>query len=182
MTKSHSILIVDDEPDVLFSLTGLLRRDFTVYTATSGSEALQIMEEHPVHVIMTDQRMPSMTGSELMQKVRNTHPEAVRIIFTGYADTRAVVDAINQGELYRYITKPWDPDDLLDMLKEAAERYDVIDAQVELMHRLSSYFDDAETVANAVDNAKCDDGTLQRFKEQTTQLRQSLQRAKVGDE
>ncbi|WP_339945237.1 response regulator [Novipirellula sp.] len=182
MAKSHSILIVDDEPDVLFSLTGLLRRDFTVHTATSGTEALQIMEEHPVHVIMTDQRMPSMTGSELMQKVRNAHPEAIRIIFTGYADTRAVVDAINQGELYRYITKPWDPDDLLEMLKEAALRHDAIDAQAELMHCLSDYFDDADSVAGAVDDAKLDDDTLDRFKSQTTNLRQSLQRAKVDDE
>ncbi|EMI22914.1 response regulator receiver modulated GAF sensor protein [Rhodopirellula maiorica SM1] len=182
MTKSHSILIVDDEPDVLFSLTGLLRRDFTVHTATSGSEALQIMAEHPVHVIMTDQRMPSMTGSELMQKVRNEHPEAVRIIFTGYADTRAVVDAINQGELYRYITKPWDPDDLLEMLKEAAQRHDVIDAREELMQRLGSYLDDAESVTDAVDDSQLVHETLERFKSQTASLRQTLERARGDDE
>ncbi|WP_442511128.1 response regulator [Novipirellula sp. SH528] len=182
MAKSHSILIVDDEPDVLFSLTGLLRRDFNVHTATSGAEALQIMREHPVHVIMTDQRMPSMTGSELMQKVRNAHPEAIRIIFTGYADTRAVVDAINQGELYRYITKPWDPDDLLEMLKEAAQRYDAIDAQAELIQSLSGYLDDADHVVSTLDESKLSDDTVERFKAQTESMRETLKRAKTDDE
>lgn len=120
----HPILIVDDEPDVLFSLKGLLRHEFELHTAESGDAALEILNEHDVHVIVTDQRMPGMTGVELMEKARVQFPAAVRIIFTGYADIKAVVDAINTGGLYRYVTKPWDPDDLIKTLHDAAERYE----------------------------------------------------------
>jgi DNA-binding NtrC family response regulator len=73
---------------------------------------------------MTDQRMPGMTGVELMGRVRSEHPEAIRIVFTGYADIKAVIEAINNGGLFRYITKPWDPDDLIETLHEAAAEYD----------------------------------------------------------
>jgi response regulator RpfG family c-di-GMP phosphodiesterase len=120
----HSLLLVDDEPEILYSLKGLLRREFNLFTAESGKEALQILQEHPIHVVMTDQRMPEMTGVELMGRVRNEHPDAIRIVFTGYADIKAVIEAINNGGLFRYITKPWDPDDLVATLREAAAEYD----------------------------------------------------------
>lgn len=120
----HPILIVDDEPDVLFSLTGLLRREFELHTAESGEAALSILREHDIHVIMTDQRMPGMTGVELIGRARAEFPSAVRMIFTGYADVKAVVDALNSGGLFRYITKPWDPDDLIAALHEATQQYD----------------------------------------------------------
>lgn len=175
-TKKHAILIVDDEPDVLFSLTGLLRRDFQVHTAASGSEALEIMKEHPVDVIMTDQRMPVMTGVELMQRVRSEHPEAIRIVFTGYADTRAVVDAINTGELYRYITKPWDPDDLVEVLRHAAEKHDAIVAESELLRNLDSYLDDALRLATAADTSTFGSEFLREFQSRTEQFRGYLER------
>src|SRR5947199_2664373 len=122
----HPILLVDDEPEILFSLRGLLRKEFELYTAESGAEALAILRQHPVHVIMTDQRMPQMTGVELLRRARGDCPEAVRMIFTGYADIKAVIDAINQGQIYRYLTKPWDPDELRAVLHEACEHYDRI--------------------------------------------------------
>jgi response regulator RpfG family c-di-GMP phosphodiesterase len=118
-----SILLVDDEPEILFSLKGLLRREFNLYTAESGRQALEILQEHPIDVIMTDQRMPEMTGIELMGKVKTKYPHAIRIVFTGYADIRAVIDAINNGGLFRYITKPWDPDDLIEVLNEAVDAH-----------------------------------------------------------
>lgn len=174
-TKTHSLLIVDDEPDVLLSLTGLLRRDFQVHTATSGAEALEIIREHPIHVIMTDQRMPSMTGAELMSRVRTENPEAIRIIFTGYADTRAIVDAINSGELYRYITKPWDPDDLIQVLHEAAERHDEVAAQSALLGSLPDYLDDALQIATAAAGGSALDADfLQDFRARTERIRQHL--------
>lgn len=122
--SKHSILIVDDEPDVLFSLKGLLRREFELFTAESGEEAMAILREHQIHVVMTDQRMPGMTGVELMKQARSEFPDAVRIVFTGYADIKAVIDAINSGGLFRYVTKPWDPDELIEVLQQAAQRYD----------------------------------------------------------
>ena len=120
----HPILLVDDEPEILFSLRGLLRREFDLHTANSGAEALQVLHAHPVQVIMTDQRMPEMTGVEFLRRARGECPEAIRIVFTGYADIKAVIDAINQGQIYRYLTKPWDPDELVAVLRQACDQYD----------------------------------------------------------
>src|SRR5207253_597332 len=126
MTTKHPVLLVDDEPEILFSLRGLLRREFEIHTAASGAEALDVLRQHTVHVLMTDQRMPSMTGVELLRQAREICPEAIRIMFTGYADLRAVVDAVNQGQIYRYLTKPWDPDELETLLHEACAHYERI--------------------------------------------------------
>jgi DNA-binding NtrC family response regulator len=117
-----SILVVDDEPEILFSLQALLRREFDVHTATGGAEALEVLRRHPVSVIMTDQRMPGMTGAELLAQAKDVSPAATRVIFTGYADLRAVIEAVNRGEVFRYLTKPWDPDELCDVLREACAR------------------------------------------------------------
>ena len=138
-TKKHPILLVDDEPEILFSLQGLLRREFELYTAESGARALEILQQHPIHVIMSDQRMPEMTGVQLMHRVKDAHPEAIRIVFTGYADIRAVVDAINNVGLYRYITKPWDPDELVEVLHQAAKRYEEIVEHERLLTDVRQY-------------------------------------------
>jgi response regulator RpfG family c-di-GMP phosphodiesterase len=124
--EKHPILVVDDEPEVLYSLRALLRREFDIHTAQSGAEALQVLQKQPVHVIMADQRMPHMTGVELLCRVQSQCPEAVRIVFTGYADIKAVIDAINQGRIYRYLTKPWDSDELRGLLHQACAEHDRI--------------------------------------------------------
>lgn len=143
------ILIVDDEPDVLFSLKGLLRHDFQLHTAESGEEALRILQQHSIHVIMTDQRMPGMTGTELMQHARAEFPEAVRIVFTGYADIKAVVEAINSGGLYKYITKPWDPDELIATLHRAAKRYRQHATKLKFADDLRTFVNDVAGLAEA---------------------------------
>jgi DNA-binding NtrC family response regulator len=135
------ILIVDDEPEILHSLRALLRRDFEVHTAGSAAEALQVLGRQPVHVIMSDQRMPGTTGVELLSRVRQEHPEAVRLIFTGYADIKAVIDAINQGSIYRYLTKPWDPDELRSALQQACAAYEQIHESRGLLADLRAYLD-----------------------------------------
>ena len=124
--NKHPILLVDDEPEILFSLRGLLRREFDLHTAQSGAEALDILHRQPVHVIMTDQRMPEMTGVELLTRAKGACPRAIRVIFTGYADLKAVIDAVNRGEIYRYLTKPWDPDDLCALLHQACDHYEEV--------------------------------------------------------
>jgi DNA-binding NtrC family response regulator len=125
-TRRHPILLVDDEPDILFSLQALLRRDFEVHTAEGGAQALEVLRRHPVHVIMTDQRMPQMTGVEMLTRARVECPQAVRIVLTGYADLKAVVDAINRAEIYRYLTKPCDSDELTAVLRQACEHYEAL--------------------------------------------------------
>ncbi len=137
--NKHPILLVDDEPEILFSLRGLLRREFDLHTAQSGAEALEILHQQPIHVIMTDQRMPEMSGVELLRRARGEMPEAIRIVFTGYADIKSVIDAINQGQIYRYLTKPWDPDELCAMLHEACAQYDLIAERRRLLLDLRDY-------------------------------------------
>ncbi len=136
MSRRHTLLVVDDEPDVVQSVQDLLRLDYKVLGATRAKEGLRILQEQEVHLVMTDQRMPEMTGVEFLGHVRGDHPEAIRLLFTGYADIKAVIDAINQGNVYRYITKPWDPDDLQIVIRQAAEQYDLLVERKRLLAEL----------------------------------------------
>ena len=146
----HPVLLVDDEPDILFSLKGLLRREFELYTAASGREALEILADRPIHVVMTDQRMPEMTGVELLARVKQQFPNTIRIVFTGYADIKAVVDGINHSGLYRYVTKPWDPDDLISLLHDAALRYDEVVERRQLLADVQDPISRKRTVSRLV--------------------------------
>jgi signal transduction histidine kinase len=116
---------VDDEADVVASVQDLLRLEYRVLGATRAQEGLQILHDLEIHIVMTDQRMPGMSGVEFLHRVRAEQPDAVRLLFTGYADIKAVIDAINQGNVFRYITKPWDPDELQTIIRQAAEQYDL---------------------------------------------------------
>jgi DNA-binding NtrC family response regulator len=138
---THPILVVDDETEILFSLRALLWRDFEVHTAESGAQALELLQQHPIHVLMTDQRMPQMSGVELLSRVRSQWPETVRIIFTGYADLKAVIDAINRGEIFRYLTKPWDPDELCTLLHEACDQYERTTERQRLLGELRAHLE-----------------------------------------
>jgi signal transduction histidine kinase len=121
----HSILVVDDEIDNVEALERLFRRKYTVFKATSGAEALRVLENERVSLIVTDQRMPNMTGVELLAKSVETHPDSIRILLTGYTDIDSVISAVNSGQIYRYVTKPWDPVDLTNAVDKAIERYDL---------------------------------------------------------
>ncbi len=154
MKAKHPILLVDDEPEILFSLRGLLRHDFEVHTAQGGSEALAILRQHPVHVIMTDQRMPQMTGVELLRQARGELPEAIRIVFTGYADIKAVVDAINQGQIYRYLTKPWDPEELVEVLRQACAHYEQVAERKRLLLDLKEHLSRCQAILQSQPEAE----------------------------
>ena len=136
MAQRHTILVVDDEPDVVKSVQDLLRLDYRVLGTTHATEASEILSREEVHVVMTDQRMPGMTGVEFLKRIRGDYPDAVRLLFTGYADIHEVIDDINQGSVYRYIAKPWDPDELQSILREACEKYDLIVARKQLTAQL----------------------------------------------
>ncbi len=138
-TFKRPVLVVDDEPEMLFSLKGLLRQEFEVFTAGSAAEGAEILQNHVIHVVMTDQRMPQVTGVEFLNRIKNEHPAAMRLIFTGYADIKAVIDAINQGNVFRYITKPWDPEELLAALREAGQRYDQLAHRNRLLGDMRNY-------------------------------------------
>lgn len=119
----HTILCVDDEVDNVEALERLFRRKYRVLKATSGAEGLEILKKEKVSLIISDQRMPQMTGVQFLEKSLKTHPEAVRILLTGYTDIDSVIAAINSGQIYRYVTKPWDPIDLQTAVDRAIERY-----------------------------------------------------------
>jgi response regulator RpfG family c-di-GMP phosphodiesterase len=120
----HCVLIVDDEPDVCDSVQDLLRREFRVLKAHSAEEGYRIMQEEEVHIVMSDQRMPQMTGVELLSKLKARHPHAIRMLFTGFADLESVIAAINHGHIYQFLKKPWQPEALLAAVRQAAIEYD----------------------------------------------------------
>src|SRR2546427_5124953 len=132
----HTLLVVDDEPDVCDSVHDLLRRQFRVLKAKSAAEGIEIMRQNEVHIIMTDQRMPQITGVEFLNKVRLGHPQAVRMLFTGYADVEAVIAAINQGHIFQFLKKPWRPEELIAAVREAAAEYNRLITQAEEIGRL----------------------------------------------
>jgi signal transduction histidine kinase len=120
-------LVVDDEPEVLHSVYDLLRIEYQVITCETGARALEILEgPGDVHVVMSDQRMPRMTGVELLSQSARLRPEATRLLVTAYADINAVIDAINQGSVFRYIGKPFHPEELIAVVRQAVKQHDLI--------------------------------------------------------
>ena len=139
--KKHTLLVVDDEQDVCDSVRDLLRREFRVLTARSSEEGTRLLQENEVHIIMTDQRMPKITGVELLTKIRQRYPQAVRMLFTGYADLESVIAAINQGHIFRFLKKPWQPQDLEEAVRDAAAEYDRLVEQAETLPRVKAELD-----------------------------------------
>ncbi len=125
--SSHKILFVDDEENILRTLRRVFRKDdYEILTATSGMEGLEILREHnDVAVVVSDQRMPHMNGAEFLKQVKQMLPDAIRMILTGYADIKATMAAINDGEVYRYITKPWKEDEFRQIIHDAVQKYDL---------------------------------------------------------
>ncbi len=115
------ILYVDDEENNLTAFKATFRRDFTVFTALSGAEGRVILDKEDINIIVTDQRMPQMTGVEFLASILPDHPKPIRILLTGFADIEAVINAINLGQVYRYITKPWDAKELMISIMNAYE-------------------------------------------------------------
>jgi len=117
--KKARLLIVDDEERILTALKSRFRERYHVFTTTDGTKALDFLRRYPMHVIISDQRMPIMPGVELLRRSREISPRSVRILLTGYSDLAAIVGSINEGEVYRFISKPWDNDQLQRVVAEA---------------------------------------------------------------
>ena len=128
MTKNtrRKILIVDDEPSVLNSLKRTLRKEHDVILSQDGFSAIQVLNEQEIAVIIADQRMPKMNGVTLLEKAMEIQPDTARILVTGYSDIQAVIDAINEGNVYYYIHKPWEPEDVRLIIRQAIDRYNLI--------------------------------------------------------
>lgn len=123
----HSILLVDDEASILRSLQRLLAdEEYQIYTADGGEKGLEILKNNPIDLVISDQKMPQMCGSEFLEKVCQHYPETMRILLTGYSDMDAIISAINDGNIYQYVAKPWNNDNLKILIKKALDQYDLI--------------------------------------------------------
>src|SRR5574338_1262420 len=122
--ESHGILIVDDEPAILESLELTLGADYRVFTAATGEEGLAVLEREQIALIITDQVLPSMSGVEFLERAIERRPDAMRMMLTGYADIGSLTRAVNEGRIYRYIPKPWEPEELRLNVKRALEAYE----------------------------------------------------------
>lgn len=121
----YSILYIDDEKNNLVSFKSTFRRDYHIYVASSGQEALEIMENQNIQLVITDQRMPDMTGIEFLEQIVPLYPDCMRMIMTGFSDLDAVIQAINKGNIYRYVSKPWNREDLKITIDSALEVYNL---------------------------------------------------------
>ncbi|MCI0514917.1 PAS domain S-box protein [candidate division KSB1 bacterium] len=133
----NRILIVDDEEEIVKSLFELLKSDYVVYTALSGEAGLKIVTSTELHVVIADQRMPGMSGTEFLTHVKELAPTTIRILLTGYADVDAIIQAINEGQIYKYVAKPWYPEALQRELSEACEHYNIMLENNRLTHHLN---------------------------------------------
>jgi serine/threonine-protein kinase len=120
MTEKLNILFVDDEKQILIPLKAMFKKQYGVFTAVSGPNALEIIRNNSIQIIVSDQRMPEMAGIELLKQVKEISPHTVRILLTGYADINAVVDSVNAGEIFRFIEKPWNNERLKKTIEAAA--------------------------------------------------------------
>lgn len=159
----HKILVVDDEEANLRLLRRVLGREYTVLEAAGGEEGIKLLETEEISLIISDQRMPGMTGVQLLEKSRQIRPDAIKMLLTGYTDLEALIGAINDGRVYKYIQKPWDAEELRMTVKRALESYDLKKHNDWLVQELKTAMAELEelsmgtirALADALD-AKCD--------------------------
>ena len=120
-----NVLYIDDEPHNLTAFKAAFRRDYNIFLAESADQARQVLDMYEIHIILSDQRMPVMTGIEFFESILEVHPQPIRILITGYTDVNAVIDAINRGQVYKYLSKPWNENDIRIFINTAFEVYNL---------------------------------------------------------
>lgn len=132
------LMVVDDEENISRSLVRLLKQDqYTIYTANSGKQGLEILAANDIGVIISDQRMPEMSGTEFLSQVSQLYPDTIRIVLSGYTELKTITGAINEGKIYKFLTKPWDDKLLRENIKEAFRQYEMADENRRLTNELS---------------------------------------------
>ena len=133
MDDQHTILCVDDEPNILHSIKRLLRREgYRLLTAQNAKEGLEILQENEIHLVISDQRMPEMSGTEFFAQVKIRYPDVIRVILSGYTDVDSITESINKGHIYKFLLKPWNDQNLKMEIKQALEQYDLIQTNKKL--------------------------------------------------
>ncbi len=155
-----TLLFVDDEPDVVDTLRRSFRKGHTVLTATSGEEAIDLMRQHPVDLVLSDQRMPGLTGVDVLKAARHLQPEAIRMLLTGYSDMESLVACVNEAGVYKYMTKPWEPEYLRLVVTRALEHRDSERRLRRTVEDLKAAYRDAVTMLSYACEGKDEDTGL----------------------
>ncbi len=146
----HTVLCVDDEINVLNALKRLFRKEgHTLLTASSGADALNLLQDNAVHMIISDQRMPEMSGTELMGKVKELYPDVIRIILSGYTDVDTITESINKGHIYKFFLKPWNDQSLVLEIRQALVQHDLVQTNKALHQKV---LEQNETLRQINDN------------------------------
>jgi class 3 adenylate cyclase len=156
MSAADTVLLVDDEPRVLDSLEALLAMDYRVLRTERGDEALRLLDREPVAAIVSDQRMPSMTGTELLARSRDVSPDTARILLTAFTDADALMESINAANIYHFILKPWDPKELAHTVSRGVERYRLAREREQLLRDLAAKNADLEAALARLRDAQDD--------------------------
>ncbi|MCI4666571.1 MAG: response regulator [Bacteroidia bacterium] len=138
MAKDFSILYVDDEEQNLISFKATFRREYKIFTAKGGTEGIEILRKENIKLIITDQRMPGMTGVQFLERTLAEYPDTIRVVLTGFSDMEAIIDVINSGRIFRYITKPWEEDELRMTIENARQLYELQQKNKKLLLELQS--------------------------------------------
>ncbi len=142
--KNFNILYVDDEEHNLHSFKAVFRREYNIFTAQSGEQGIEILQNENINLIITDQRMPGMTGIQFLEKIVPQYPDVIRMVLTGFSDMDAIIDAINTGRVFRYISKPWDENELRMTIENSRRVYDLQKNNHQLMFDLKQKVEDQE--------------------------------------
>lgn len=155
--SERTLLLVDDEINIAAALKRLLRRDnYHILTATSGMDGLELLATNPVGVIISDQRMPGMSGVEFLRRVKNLYPDTIRIVLSGYTELQSVTDAVNEGAVYKFLTKPWDDDQLRNHVREAFRYYELQQESTRLTCEIEHATQEQPDVGDHVERRKTD--------------------------
>ncbi|MCA9039694.1 MAG: response regulator [Planctomycetaceae bacterium] len=149
---TEKILFVDDEENVLRSLKRMLRREnYEILTASSGEEGLRLLKQHKVQVVVSDQRMPEMTGTEFLSQVRKLYPDTIRVVLSGYADAAAILTSINEGNIFRFLTKPWIEEELRVNLRSCLEQHAMVEQNKILTESLYKQNEELKVLAQQLE-------------------------------
>lgn len=152
--RDAALLLVDDEQPILNALKRILRKEpYSLQTAASGEQALDVLHRHPVQVVVSDFRMPGMSGVELLREVKQRYPHTVRVVVSGYADGRLIMDSINVGEVYRFLPKPWNDDELKVTLRQCFERHRLVSEHARLIEQVRAQNDELREVNELLEQA-----------------------------
>jgi len=152
-TPRHTILCVDDEQQILSSLKRLLRKEnFDLFTATNGEDGFRIMATRDIHLVISDHRMPDMSGISFLAKIRETYPDTIRILLTGYTEIDSIKASINEGHVYKFLLKPWNDDNLKQEIRKGLEQYDLIQSNHSLHLMVAAKNKELEQINKDLEN------------------------------